>query len=157
MDIRIEKYYQMKIPVDMANMVHKLLKSIPQEHLIGLSAIILTDQLSQNKHAEGLYWPKKEREPAKIGMALGMIYKGVPNFVFYLPFITKFMLASVLYHEIGHHYQRHVHGVKKKEQESFAEQYKKQMIKQTFSYLRPFLLPISPLVSLFVRFVKNKR
>lgn len=157
MDIKVEKHYQMQVPVDMVQMVSKLLKNIPQEHLIGLGAIILSDQLSQNRVAEGLYWPKKDREPAKIGMALGTIYKGVPKIVFYLPFVAKFMLARVLFHEIGHHYQRHVHGVKKKDAESFAEKYKKQMLKQTFSYLRLLLLPISPLVALFIRAVNKNR
>jgi hypothetical protein len=99
----------------------------------------------------GLYWHKKGRELARIEIALSAIYKGVPKIIFFFPFVAKFMLANVLFHEIGHHYQQYVHGITKKDEEYFAEKYKKQMLKQTFSSWRFLLLPLSPLVHLLNR------
>jgi hypothetical protein len=154
MNIKVEKYYRVEIPIDISCMVQNLLKKIPHEHLIGLGAIILMDELTNNKRshgAAGLYWRKNGREEARIEIALSAIYKGMPKTFFYFPFVAKFMLASVLFHELGHHYQQHVHGITKKDEESFAEKYKKQMLKQAFSSWRFLLLPFSPLVHLIIQ------
>ena len=148
MDIRIEKSYQVRIPFDVEASVRKLLHKIPNEHLLGLAAIILVDQVThkRNKKSGGLYLQKKGQDPAKIEIAIDSIYKGVPKFIFFLPFIVKFMLANVLFHEIGHHYMHHTHGVTKREEENFAEKYRKQMLKRTFFWWRLLLLPLSPLI-----------
>jgi len=139
----------MQIPISIERLIKILLTKVPQEHLIGLDTITLVDKVShgKNQKAGGLYWQKREQEPAKIEIGVNTIYNGMPMLVFYLPFIAKFMLASVLYHEIGHHYQYFTHGVTKKAEENFAENYKKQMLRKTFFGWRLLLLPLSPLVS----------
>ncbi len=153
MNIRIEKQYQARIPFDVERSIRKLLKNVPSEHLIGLGSIFLVDQLSHkpSHKSAGLYWHKKGHESAKIEIAISTIYKGMPRPIFYFPFIAKFMLASVLFHEVGHHYQQYVHSVTKKTEEAFAEKYRKQMLKRAFSSWRLFLLPLSPLVFLLRR------
>ena len=148
MNIRIEKSYQVQIPLDVEALVRKLLHKIPSDHLLGLGSIILVDQVTHKRDQKsgGLYWQRKGNELAKIEIGIATIYKGMPRFIFFLPFITKFMLANVLYHEIGHHSQYLTHGITKKEGENFAEKFKKEMLKKTFFLWRLFLLPISPLV-----------
>ena len=148
MNIRIEKHYQARIPLAIEALIRKLLLKIPKEHLIGLGAIILVDQVThtRNKKSTGLYWQRKGQELAKIEIAVTAIYKGMPRFIFYLPFIAKFMLANVLYHEIGHHYQYSTHGITSKGGEDFADKYRKQMLKKEFFLWGLLLLPISPLV-----------
>ncbi len=148
MNIRIEKHYQARIPLAIENLIRKLLVKIPKEHLVGLDAIILVDQVThrRNQKSAGLYWQRKGQELSKIEIAVTAIYKGMPRFIFYLPFIAKFMLANVLYHEIGHHYQYSTHGIINKEGENFADKYRKQMLKKAFVLWRLLLLPMSPLV-----------
>lgn len=153
MDIRIEARYQAQLPFDVERSLRNLLKVVPQDQLLGLGSIILVDQITHksSRKSEGLYWHKRGHELAKIEIAISTLYKGMPRPVFYLPFITKFMLANVLFHEVGHHYQQQVHGVTKKTEESFASKYRKQMLKRAFPLWRFLLLPLSPLVLILRR------
>jgi hypothetical protein len=157
--IRIEKRYQVQIPIAIEELIRKLLIKVPKDHLVGLGTIILVDQVTnkRNQKSEGLYWQRKGQELAKIEISVNEIYKGMPRCIFYLPFISKFMLAKVLYHEIGHHYQYSTHGIKNKEYENFAEKYKKQMLKKAFFGWRLFLLPLSPLVYWVAHIQKRKK
>ena len=110
--MRIEKHFQMRIPINIERLVRKLLVKVPEDHLVGLGSIILVDQVThkRDKKSEGLYWQSKGQELAKIEIGVNTIYRAMPRFIFYLPFIAKFMLATVLYHEIGHHAHRHGFG-----------------------------------------------
>jgi predicted HD phosphohydrolase len=68
------------------------------------------------------------------------------------------MLAAVLYHEIGHHYQYFTHGVTKKTEQNFADKYKKRMLKKTFFWWRLIMLPFAPLIYLLKRrYTKEER
>ena len=58
------------------------------------------------------------------------------------------MLAAVLFHEIGHHYQYFTHGVSKKTEQNFANNYKKRMLKKAFFWWRLIMLPFAPLIYL---------
>ena len=138
----------MRIPINIERLVRKLLVKVPEDHLVGLGSIILVDQVThkRDKKSEGLYWQSKGQELAKIEIGVNTIYRAMPRFIFYLPFIAKFMLATVLYHEIGHHVQYSTHGIIKKDAENLAEKYKKEMLKKVFFLWRLFFLPISPLV-----------
>ncbi|MFA4828190.1 MAG: hypothetical protein WC855_04550 [Thermodesulfovibrionales bacterium] len=158
MKIRIEKKYQVRIPINIERLVRKLLVKVPEDHLVGLGSIILVDQVThkRDKKSEGLYWQRKGQELAKIEIGVNTIYRGMPRFIFYLPFIAKFMLATVLYHEIGHHSQYSTHGITKEEEENFAEKYRKEMLKKAFFLWRLFLLPISPLVRWLTRSQKGR-
>jgi hypothetical protein len=149
----------MQIPINIEKLIQKLLIEVPKEHLIGLDAITLVDHLTYkgNKKSSGLYWPRKGHEQAKIELAVNTIYSSMPRFVFFLPFVAKFMLAAVLYHEIGHHYQYFTHGVTRKAEQNFADKYKKRMLKKTFFWWRLVMLPLSPLVNLLNRVVQKKK
>ncbi len=140
-------------------LISKLLIKVPQEHLVGLDSITLVDHLTykKNQKAGGLYWPRKGREPARIELAVGTIYSGVPRFVFFLPFVAKFMLAAVLYHEIGHHCQYFTHCVKKKTEQNFADKYKKRMLKKTFFWWGLIMSPFAPLIYLVKGVTKRSR
>lgn len=148
MPIRIEKQYATRIPFDAEKFVAKLLRKIPSEHIVGLESIMLVDEAThmRDKKSGGLYWQRMGHEPARIEIALDTIYKDMPRIIFYLPFIAKFMLANVLYHEIGHHIQCSTHGVTKRDGENFATRYKKEMLNKAFLSWRLLLLSVSPLI-----------
>jgi hypothetical protein len=148
LSIKIENQYKEGVPINIEKTVNNLLIKVPKEQLVGLDTIVIVNKVThkRGRKADGLYWPKIGSESARIEIAIGEIYKGMPRFVFFLPFIAKFMLADVLFHEIGHHYQSFTHNLKKEEWENFATKYKKKMLKKTFLWWRLLLLPLSPLV-----------
>jgi len=158
LSIIIKRQYRTQLPINIEKLISKLLIKVPQEHLVGLDSIALVDQLTykKNQKAGGLYWPRKGHEPARIELAIDTIYRGVPRFVFFLPFVAKFMLAAVLFHEIGHHYQYFTHGVSKKTEQNFAAKYKKRMLKKTFFWWGLIMLPFAPLIYL-LKGVTQKR
>lgn len=159
MSMRVERRCKTWIPFNAEKTIQRLLKKVPQEHLAGLDAIIVVDQVThkESRESEGIYWKESAQRPATIEIAENVIYRGMPKFLFFLPFVAKFMLASVLYHEIGHHYQRLTHEVKKEQREKFAEAYKKQMLRKAFFWWRLFLLPLAPLVQWLNRMVNKER
>lgn len=145
---RIENHYKGTIPLNIEKLVINLVKKVPPEHLIGLDTISLVDKAShkENKLAGGLYWEKDGKDPSWIEIAIGEIFRGMPRLFFFLPFIPKFMLANVLFHEIGHHFQQFTHGVSKRQREAFADAYKKNMLKRTFWGWRFLLSPLRPFI-----------
>jgi hypothetical protein len=108
-----------------------------------------------NKHQDSaaLYWQKNNSTPAFIEIAIFMVFHNKPMLLMFLPFVGKFLIASALYHEIGHHHHYSLtHGVRKKKIEIFAEQYKKKMLKKAFWVWRIILLPFAP----FARYMANR-
>jgi hypothetical protein len=133
----------------LARRVRKLIRIVPQEHLIGLDRIVLVDAISWRKGKEmgGIYRPKQDRELCSIELSIDSIHRGMPKVLHVVPFAASFVLASALYHEIGHHYQtRFTHGVGKQEREKFAERYSKDMMKRRFMWWLLFLSPLSSLI-----------
>ena len=158
MALRIEIHFKGAIPLNIEKLVKNLLKKVPSEHLIGLDVISIVDQVThkKNKLAGGLYWQKVGRDPALIEIAIEEIYGGMPRLCFFVPFIPKFMLANVLFHEIGHHFQQVTHGVSKQEREFFADNYKKHMLKRAFWGWRLLLYPLTPLINWLNRNAQRK-
>ena len=148
MSVQIESRYCIEIPIDAENVIRTLISKIPPEHLIGLGTIMVLDEVTHkgNRQSGGVYWEKDGDQPSRIEIGLNSIYAGMPRIVFFCPFVAKFMLANVLYHEIGHHYQRFTHGITKNKQEQFAEKYKRQMLKKAFLWWSLFFAPLSPLI-----------
>jgi hypothetical protein len=150
MNIKIEMLIKkIRGNLDIEKLLGSYLKQIPVGHLVGLERIVVVDEIAhiKNTKARGLYHKKDHHEPATIEIALDSVYKGMPKIIYYIPFIPKFLLANTLYHEIGHHYQtRLTHGIRKTEQEAFAETYTKKMLKTTFWWWLILLFPFKPLI-----------
>lgn len=129
--------------------INNLLNVIPKEHLVGLEKIIVVDdiKLKKKKKAAGSYRAKIGWDPAVIELSIKSIYKGMPKILFLFPFVAKFSIASVLFHEIGHHHHhKFKHGIGRSKKETFAEDYSKTMLKKAFWGWKIILRPISPLI-----------
>lgn len=152
--MQIEKRYDAQIPVDIEKMVRNLISKVPKEHLVGLGKIVILDNVThkRDRYSGAIYWPKTARDPAEIEIAVSVIFRGMPRVVYYFPFISKFMLADALYHEIGHHRQYFTHGVSKKEQEICADNYKRQILNKVFWGWLFLLLPLV----LLIRWLNNR-
>lgn len=159
MTVKIENHCQKKIFMfDVEKKISQLIGVIPKDHIIGLEKIIIVDEIKNKKakDAAGIYKKKHGMESASIEISVEAVYRKMPKILFYLPFIAKFTLADVLYHEIGHHYHyKYKHGVNKNRKESFAENYRKEMLKKAFRMWLIFLRPISPLIKYLSKAVNN--
>lgn len=132
--------------------VVKLLRVVPKEHLLGLEKIVLAESilLKKSKDLGGLYNKKKDREPCSIELSVNSLFRGMPKILHLLPFVSTFVLATALYHEIGHHYHtKFTHGISKREREDFANRYSKEMMKKRFRWWLFFLSPFSPIIKYF--------
>jgi len=134
--------------------INKLMKFIPQKDLMGIEEIIVSNTFSgKNKNNAALYWRKDDNTPASIEISFDSVFHKKPMALLFLPFVGKFLLASVLYHEIGHHcHHSFKHGVTKKKSEVFAEKYKKEILKKAFWGWRFFFRPLFP----FARYMANR-
>lgn len=159
MKIKIENYVTKRIFwFNIDKTISNLLDIIPNEHLIGLEKIIVVDEIKykKKKNAAGSYSAKNGWDSAIIELSIKSIYKGMPRILFLLPFVAKFSLANVLFHEIGHHYHhKFKHRICKGKKEAFAEDYRKSMLKRAFWGWKIILRPISPLIRWLAKIVNG--
>ena len=137
-------------------LLRSLIKRVPLQNLSGLSKIEILDsgepirtKNSKKENVRGVYYRKTKNSEAKIQLFLDEIFGNAPGIFFYLPFLPKFMLARVLYHEIGHHCHRTLsHSVPDKRTENYAEKYYRKMMLSVFKPWFYVLLPLRPLLKL---------
>ncbi len=80
----------------------------------GLYSIVLLDKIFPlKKETLGRYHPRGKSNPPRIELAIATIFDGIPKIFSNFPLITNLMLGKVLYHEIGHHYQKENFDLKK--------------------------------------------
>ncbi|MFH1202580.1 MAG: hypothetical protein V1674_06835 [Candidatus Omnitrophota bacterium] len=121
--------------------IEELLKFVPQEDLYKINKITIIDYpVERNvKDAAGLYYGYQNAKNIEIVLNVsGMFYKMPRIFFIIFPIIPKLLLATTLFHEIGHHVQRIGHGYKKEGWEKTAEQYSKEITKKVFLTSRLF-------------------
>ncbi len=156
MTLKIENRLQKNIlGFNIERNARKLIDVIPKQDLIGLERIIIVEEIKGKRKSKyaGVYKQRQGYQPSTIELSKNAIFKGMPKIFFLLPFIAKFTLAGVLYHEIGHHYHhKYKHGVAKQKEEAFAEGYNKKMLKKAFWGWRFFLRPLAP----FARYLANR-
>ena len=146
--MKIVSAYQIRFPHNLEKMVKRILRSVPQQYTTGLHSVILVDRITRKKvkDALGIYVPKSDSEMPHIEIAVETTFGNIPRFVFFLPFVTKVLLAGVLFHEIGHHYQTLSRTPKRGEVEMRADEFKKMMLRKAFPGWRFILRPFSPLL-----------
>jgi len=155
MTVKIENNLPNKFFVYYTNIIiNKLMKFVPQSHLMGLEKIIVSNTFSgKDKNNAALYHRRDSNSPASIEISFYSVFHKKPMALLFLPFVGKFLLASTLYHEIGHHHHHSFqHGVKKKKSEEAAEKYKKEILKKAFWGWRIFLRPLAP----FARYMAKR-
>ena len=116
-----------RYPIDFPSAVRELLRRLPPEHLVGISRITISGgpPLDEDRGNEvlGQYFEAYDGEPAFILLYPEEMAKEVPFFLRPFPLVWRVLLAETLFHEVGHHYQRFTHGIRKPAQEGHAEGY----------------------------------
>lgn len=138
--------------------VKSLLRYVPKDHLYGLQKIVITDIASDHRVRDrgGAYYSERQGSVPMIELCTAILFKGIPKALFFIPFLTRFIIADALFHEIGHHYQKKIHGIKKEEWEQWSERYSKEMTKKA---LLPWFIALIVLFwpFLLVRRFKKRR
>ena len=142
--MKIINLYKGNCPRNIEKMIKKLLRDVPEENMVGLYSIVIVNKSAQKKStdARGLYIPQYKNELPRIELAVDNIFFKMKRIFFFFPFIPKYALANVLYHEIGHHYQSKHVRMKKEYQEDYAKKFCKKMLKKEFFWWIFFLRPI---------------
>jgi hypothetical protein len=153
-------------PSWVAPTVRRLLDSLPSEHLIGLSSVVLTEsgmtgrakirRRAGRKHSPserlGFYRPTWRGE-------LPCIYLVVDNIVAQNPLPLQiardFALAKVLFHEVGHHLNAKA-GLISRTEESSAEAWSRKLWPIHFQRRYRFVKPLSPLLKLLLTIIRAR-
>jgi hypothetical protein len=166
----VEAYRDYVPPQCVLPMVHELLKSVPPRYLIGLQTIVLTNQSAQPRKrkqqkiwsrnrkikiisARGYYSGASQSTQASITLHIDNIFKGASLRDLRIPIVRYYPLASVLYHEIGHHiHAEHipVHEGKENVAEKWSTYLTGQFLRKHYWYARPILY----VMWLLIRFIK---
>lgn len=114
-------YFGYQPPFDVAPIVRRMLDSIPEHYLFGLSEVVLTNSagLSRTRRrsvtksrrrkvrmvqARGLYHPAWQGRSAWVEIFVDNVLRGwEKGFWLRIPLIREGKVGDVLFHEIGHH------------------------------------------------------
>lgn len=156
----VEQYHNYAPPVDVNRSLEVLLRYVPQEHLIGLHQIVLTNSESLRGMVRGTLTQDKRRirrsecqglyGKGRILLIVDRIFQNIPEiFLLVLPFKT-FLIGEVLYHEIGHHIHRLEEPGYRHNKEAVADEWKEKLLeiflKQRYWYLAGAIRLFSPLL-----------
>lgn len=161
-----ESYHEYTPPFEVEPIIQRMLDSVPDKYLAGLSEVVLTNTSGMARHrrravtksrkrkvrmldARGLYHPAWHNQPAWIEIFVDNTLKGWERTSLWLPFMRNGLLGDVLFHEIGHH----IHFASRpehKEREEVADTWKARLERNYNRGRRPWLRaltsPIRPLI-----------
>lgn len=173
----VETYRGYVPPPCFLQLVKDLLKAVPSRYLAGLQAIILTNQTGETRKqkrqkvwsrnrkvrlgdALGYYSPATRSAQASICLHVDNILNEMQAWELRVPLLRYEPVASVLYHEIGHH----IHAEHKpiyKGKEDVAEDWRGKLsghfYLRHYWYLMPLLYPLGLVVKAFTWIRKRFR
>lgn len=157
MNIFVEQKAESYFKFDFKRHITDLLKYVPKDHLTKLERIEVLYLDYRKLNAGAYYLGTPEHSVPTIVLCPKVLFEKMPRILFFiLSFIPKFLLASALYHEIGHHYQRLTHGLKKDRWESNAETYSDTMMRRAFDSYRLLLFVLFGPI-LFIRKICSRK
>lgn len=163
----VEAYRDYVPPVCVLPMVRDLLKSVPPRYLIGLQTIVLTNQAAQSRRrkqqkiwsrnrkikiisALGYYSGASQSSRASITLHIDNIFNRVSRRDLRFPLVRYYPLASVLYHEIGHHIHAE-HKPVHEGKENVAEDWSDKLVQRFYRTHYWYLMPLMKVAVLFVK------
>src|SRR2546427_4091667 len=139
--------------------VERLLLSLHPSHVNGLTAIVLTGSNkadarktgrrmrgNRRRGVVGRYHPASMASQAWIEIVVDRVVPDVPQRLTWLPSVRDFAMASVLFHEIGHHLHATV-GSAVRGGELSADDWRLRLSAAHFNRRFWYLRPVLPLLS----------
>lgn len=157
----VAQYHNYTPPVDVYRSVRVLLKYVPAEHLSGLRLIVLTNSEEVGRQTRGKILSDKERvrpsdcsglySKGRVILLVDRILAQYPEAFFLVPPFKTFVIAEVLYHEIGHHIHRLEQPGYRTDKETFADEWKEKLLQtfllQRYWYLAKLIRVLRPAIN----------
>lgn len=142
--------------VFLARMVRKLLGHVPPSDLVDLDSIIIRDRVvtRSGRNQLALYTGRYERTPAYIELSMNEFARRWGSLFLFVPYFGKFIVASILYHEIGHHSRNDTHGLGDEES---ANRYRDRILTKALSRWLRILSSFTPLTRRLARVLGRYR
>jgi hypothetical protein len=157
----VEAYRDYSPPPTFRRLVQDLLRAVPRRYFLGLKTIILTNKAGESRDrkrqkvwsrnrkiklvdAQGYYSPATRSSEATIVLHVDNILQGMRPWELKAPLLCYEPLATVLYHEIGHHiHAKHKPVYKGKEDiaEDWSGKLSARFYRQHYWYLMPLFYP----------------
>ena len=169
-----ESYKEFSPPSWVRRTVTRLIDGVPENYLIGLHSLTLTniDGLNHSRRRQktisrkrkvavrecrGLYHYKWQGKPASIELFVDKIIDRWPFMVLKIPLFQDLLLADVLYHELGHHIHK-TSAPEHREREDVAENWQKKLrrhyFRQRYKWLKPVRFILKPIVAILLKLVR---
>jgi hypothetical protein len=135
-------------PLGFDRILREALEAVPPELLGGLESVVLRDLASLGREerstrfvsrggrrkktlsqAKGLYYSADGARSARIELFLDNILEERPRWFFRIPMIREYLVAGVLFHEVGHHIQAAVKP-SREEKEDVAQRWKADLFRR---------------------------
>lgn len=166
-----EDYQTYTPPAWVAGTVERLLESLSDQHVSGLSAVVLTESAQVRKGRSrriagkkydmkkclGFYRRRSQGEPPAIFLLVDNIVGGNPLLRWRVPFSRDFVLSEVLFHEIGHHLNAtagSLAGGEEASAEAWAARLSRIHLRAKYWYLRPAGKPLRFVAGCLLRILR---
>jgi len=173
----VENYRDFEPPTGFRRSLDQLLDTVPEKYLVGLEAIVLTNQaaLTRDERREktwsrnhkikladslGWYQSASRTSPANIRLNVDNILRSEDPRTRRIPLLRYEALGTVLFHEIGHH----IHAAHKPVfdgRENVAEEWSRKLFVRflglRYWYLMPVLYPVALVIRLLRHFDGKSR
>ena len=157
----VAQYHNYTPPVDVYRPVRVLLKYVPAEHLAGLKLIVLMNSEEVGRRIRGKIVSDKDRvRPAdcsglysqgRVILLVDRILAQYPEAFLLVPPFKTYVIAEVLYQEIGHHIHRLQQPGYRAERETFADEWKEKLLQrfllQRYWYLAKLMRILRPVIN----------
>ena len=161
----IERFRSRITPGMYLTTVTRLLSRVPEEILTGLESVVLTDNHVrdyrndtnrpnvQNAPALGYYHLQTPQRQAWVEIFIDRIISSFPTPVLHIQLVRELLIAKPLFHEIAHHRNAAVGGLRPGSGETLADQWALEMSRSYFRRRYWYIRPLSAPLSRFLRFI----
>jgi hypothetical protein len=154
----VENYHDYDPPRKTRETVEMLLRYVPSEYLVGLESIVLSnirafshDERKQKiwgrrgkvplTRSLGWYSSTNRNAPASIRLNIDKIEEAGVKQLSWVPIFGDYLLASTLYHEIGHHIHK-FHRPEYEGRENLADAWSRKLYRGFVRKRYPWFIPI---------------
>jgi hypothetical protein len=157
----IEAYRDYTPPVDAAAIVQQLLRSVPDEYLIGLDSVVLINEAGLSRRDRvGKVWSRKRKFDKSsvlgryhgragrclpyIELRVDKIIRGLQGVPLHIPILRDIVFGHVLFHEVGHHIHRTLrpeHNEREDVADKWAGKLNVNFMRAKYWYALPLLIP----------------
>ena len=166
----VEAFGDWRPPINARRAVSRLLTSIPDRHLSGLSSIVLSTAagLSHDRRraktrsqgrkvriasALGLYHQAWQGQAATIELFVDNIVDVRLSVLLRIPLFGEFVVGRALFHELGHHIHK-TQAPEFREREDVAEVWSKRLYQAHFRQRYWYLMPVLRSLGRVLRYVR---